>query len=80
MILKQSNKTPFKKDLKGDQRLKLCNIHSILHTLVLFNIYQTIYSFPTKRKSLPIAFCKRFLHDSEDSNVSSVIFDVYFDT
>ena len=42
-------------------------------------IYQTIYSFPNKCKSLPTKFRKHFWFDSEDNNVSNVIFGVYFE-
>ena len=52
---------------------------SILHILIIFIIDQTIHFFPNKRKPLPTKFWKPFLYDSEDNNISRVIFDVYFD-
>lgn len=42
-------------------------------------IYQTRHSFHDKRKPLPTKFCKSFLRNIVDNNVSIVIFDVYLD-
>ena len=67
--LKQSYKTPVKKDwmriflfrkLKAHNHLKLFIILYIFHVLKTFYIYQTIHLFPNKFKSLPSKFRKCF--------------------
>ena len=78
-------KAPVKKDLirtisfKSNQRLKFYIILSISHVLVIFMVYQTIHSFPNEWKLLPTKFCKSIICNTENHNVSSVIFDVYDD-
>ena len=47
----------------------------ILLNLITFMIYQNVNSFP----ALSTKFCESFLYNSEYNNVSSVIFNVYFD-
>ena len=64
---------------KSNQGSKFYIIRSILYILVIFKIYQTIHSFPGKCEPLLTKFHKSFLYNSEDNNVSRVIFDVYFD-
>ena len=62
--LKQSYKTPIKKDFmriiffRTYEGLKLYIILCIFCVLMIFYIYQTINSFPDKFKSLPSKFRK----------------------
>ena len=51
----------------------------VLHPLTISTDYQTINYFLNKWNPLPTKFRKNFLYNSEDNNVSIVIFDVYFD-
>ena len=66
MSLKQSYKTPVKKDLMGIillttyEHLKLYIILCIFHVLKTFHIYQTTHSFPDKFKFLPPNFWNVF--------------------
>ena len=64
---------------KSNQCLRFYVILSILYIVIVFIIYQTRHAFPNKCKPLPTKFCKLILYNSEDSNVLSIIFDVYFD-
>ena len=64
---------------KSNQCLRFYVILSILYILIVFIIYQTRHSFPNKCEPLPTKFCKLILYNSEDSNVLSIIFGVYFD-
>ena len=81
---KRAYKAPVKKDLirnilsKSNQRLKFYNMFSILHVLIIFITYKTIHSFSNQRKPLPTKFRKRIQCNSEDNNVSSVVFVMYF--
>ena len=64
--LKQSYKTPVKKDLmriilfRTYKHLKLSVILYIFHVLIIFLIYQTVRSLPSKIESLCSEFCKWF--------------------
>ena len=64
--LKQSYKTPVKKDLmriilfRTYKHLKLSVILYIFHVLIIFLIYQTVRSVPSKIESLCSEFCKWF--------------------
>ena len=75
--LKQSYKTPVKKDLmriilfRTYKHLKLSVILYIFHVLIIFLIYQTVRSLPSKIESLCSEFCKWFQHNKEDKAVSS---------
>ena len=83
--LKQSYKTPVKKDLrriilfKIYERFKLYIILCIFCFLIIFYIYQTIHFFPNKFKSLRSKFHKCFKYNSEDKAVWNIFFDSYFD-
>ena len=67
--LEQAYKAPVKKDLtkiisfRNNQHLKFYNILSILHIVIFFIIYQTVYSFLNKRdkafKNRPSKICGR---------------------
>ena len=84
LSLERSYKAPVKKNLmrtvlfKTNQLLKLSIILSLLYISIIFIIYYTIHFFLRKPTSLPTKFRKRFLYNNENTNVSSVNFDVYF--
>ena len=42
----------------------------MLHVLIIFNIYQSIHSFPNNRKPPPTKFRKHFWYNSEYYKVS----------
>ena len=52
----------------------------IFSVLIIFYIYQTIYCFPNKFKSLLEKFRKYFQYDKKDKAVSFFFFDAYFDS
>ena len=63
---------------KSQQRLKFCIFLSVLRSLRIFLIYQTIHSFPNKNEPLPIECRGLFLCNGEDNNVSSAFSDKHF--
>ena len=85
LSLKQSHKTPVKKDLmkiilfRTYEHLKLNIIICIFHVLITFYIYQAIHSFPNKFNSLPSTFRKCFQYNSEDKVISRFFFDAQLD-
>ena len=46
---------------------------------MIFDIYQTMYSFPNKVKSLPSKLRKYFYCKNEDKATSNIFCDAYFD-